>query len=60
MKIADIITSDEKHSNHLREKWYEEILAEDKSTKLAVEALEVLKRHGVVLSDMIAEIGGYS
>ena len=60
MKIADIITSDEKHSNHLREKWYEEILAEDKSTKLDVEALEVLKRHGVVLSDMIAEIGGYS
>jgi len=60
MHIADIITSDEEHLNHFREKWREEILVEDKNTKFAVEALEVLKRHGIALSDMIAEISGYT
>lgn len=58
--ISDIITSDEEHSKYFKEKWREEILIEDKNTKLAVEALEVLKRHGATLSDMITEINNCS
>ena len=52
-RIADILASSENHSRFFYKKWREEILAEDQNAKFTAEALDVLRRHGTPLADMI-------
>ena len=55
-RIADILVSNEGHTHFFQKKWRDEIIIEDWNSKFSADALDVLRRYGKSLAELIKDI----